>query len=44
MVEQYVHPRECDLVLLCGPPAMIERACVPALKQLGVGSEKILVF
>eukprot|EP00937_MAST-01D_sp_MAST-1D-sp2_P000802 g802.t1 len=35
---------EDTVVLLCGPPAMIERACLPALKELGHKECNILVF
>ena len=32
-------PSEDNLVLLCGPPPMINFACIPNLDKLGYGSE-----
>lgn len=30
--------------LVCGPPPMVERACLPALRELGFDEEHIVVF
>lgn len=35
---------QMDLVLLCGPPVMIERACLPNLEKANYPSDKVLHF
>ncbi|KAL4420023.1 hypothetical protein ABPG77_001273 [Micractinium sp. CCAP 211/92] len=32
------------IALVCGPPPMVDRACVPALQELGFDEEHIVVF
>jgi len=32
------------MVLLCGPPPMVKKACVPALKQLGYPADAVFTF
>ena len=45
MLRAHLPPAGPDtLILLCGPPPMIEYACLPALKALGHAPENILVF
>lgn len=32
------------VVLLCGPPPMIQKACRPALKELGYADDEVIEF
>lgn len=45
MLSRTLPPPSDDVtVLVCGPPAMRERAVTPALKQLGFGDDAIIYF
>ena len=45
MIAARLPPPAADtVILLCGPPPMIERACLPALRALGYAEDNILVF
>lgn len=37
-------PSEETLVLMCGPPPMIEFACLPNLERLGYAKERCFTF
>uniref|UniRef100_A0A5K3FWA5 Cytochrome-b5 reductase n=2 Tax=Mesocestoides corti TaxID=53468 RepID=A0A5K3FWA5_MESCO len=45
MLEEHCYPAgENTVNLLCGPPMMIQNACVPSLTALGHKRESILIF
>ncbi|CCD72031.1 NADH-cytochrome b5 reductase [Caenorhabditis elegans] len=45
MIKEHLFPsNEESAVLLCGPPAMINCACIPNLDKLGHNSENYLIF
>jgi hypothetical protein len=35
---------EADLALMCGPPGMIEHACVPFFTAMGYAKEQQVLF
>ncbi len=37
-------PGPDSVVLLCGPPPMIKKACIPALGELGYGRDHLFTF
>jgi len=45
MLEDHLFaPAEDSIVLMCGPPPMIDRACIPNLKELGHAQTSMVVF
>ena len=45
MIAARLPPPAADtVILLCGPPPMIERACLPALRTLGYNDDNVLIF
>ncbi|KAJ3636444.1 hypothetical protein Zmor_028538 [Zophobas morio] len=42
--QAHLPPPEDSVILLCGPPVMIDSACLPYLKQLGYDSSRIFTF
>lgn len=45
MIREYLFPPSDDsIVLLCGPPAMIDHACIPHLHRLGFNESTIFEF
>jgi len=45
MIEKALFPPDCEnLVLLCGPPPMINFACIPNLDKLGYGQERRFAY
>tara|TARA_B100000482_G_scaffold98748_1_gene71107 strand:- start:1547 stop:4120 length:2574 start_codon:yes stop_codon:yes gene_type:complete len=50
MIEQHCFPAHKSqaqfktVALLCGPPSLEEDTCIPALKELGYGSENIIQY
>lgn len=37
-------PSEDSFVAMCGPPAMVERACIPNLKNIGFSDDQFMCF
>nr|Q0P487.2 RecName: Full=NADH-cytochrome b5 reductase 2; Short=b5R.2 [Danio rerio] len=45
MMKDHLPPADSDvLVVMCGPPAMIEKACLPNLLKLGYKKENIFAY
>ncbi len=45
MLEEHAFPAGDDTVnMLCGPPVMIQNACIPNLNALGHKKDNILIF
>lgn len=45
MIQQHLHLNsKTDAVLMCGPPPMINFACMPALDQIGFPRENRFMF
>lgn len=45
MLRQRLAPAaDCALVALCGPPAMVDVACLPALDRMGWKKDNIVIF
>lgn len=45
MLQHHLDPPSPDtLVLLCGPPAFVDRACIPSLLSLGHADKNVIVF
>jgi NAD(P)H-flavin reductase len=44
MREHLIEPSDVTIALICGPPAMIQRACTPYLEKFGYSEDNIFEF
>ncbi|TRY85705.1 hypothetical protein DNTS_013248 [Danionella cerebrum] len=45
MIKEHLPPPASDVLLvMCGPPPMIQNACLPNLEKLGYHSQNIFVY
>ena len=44
MREHLLPPTDDTIVMLCGPPALVEHACIPTLQKIGFANDQIFEF